>query len=71
MKTQKEIVIEKLLNEGKIDNFYCIHHYILRLGAIIHQLRNEGWEIISEWGEGREKKNMYYVLVKAPELKLF
>lgn len=58
--TQKQIVIDKLKEEGRVDNFWAFHNYILRLGAIIHGLREDGWEIDGRYGEGNHSKNFIY-----------
>lgn len=67
--TQRQVVINKLRQEGKISNFWAFHNYILRLGDIIFRLRSEGWEIKGEYGEGGERKNFIYTLVSEPEPK--
>lgn len=65
-KTQYEIVKEKLGRDGYVSNFWAISHYILRLGAIIKVLRDEGIEIEGMFGaklkdapKGHDK-NFYY-----------
>lgn len=70
-KTQKELVIDKLNLDGHVSNFWAIEHYMLRLGAIIHDLKNDGWDFETSWGENNEKKNFYYKVIKKPDLKLF
>lgn len=65
--TQKEVVENMLREHGEVDNFWAFHNYILRLGAIIHTLRQEGWEIEGMYGKERGfdrafHKNYYYVL---------
>lgn len=67
--TQRQVVINKLREEGKVENFWAYHNYILRLGAIICDLRADGWEILGDYGEGRDKKNFVYTLVSEPEPK--
>lgn len=68
---QKQKVINKLELDGHVSNFWAIENYILRLGAIIHRLKQKGWEFDTKWGEGNERKNFYYYVSKKPELKLF
>lgn len=42
-KTQSDIVLEILRRDGKIDNFYVMNNKIsIRLGAIIHSLKEKG-----------------------------
>ena len=70
-KTQKDIVVDKLNEEGAVDNFWALSHFILRLGAIIHSLKADGWEFDGHFGEGHERKNYIYKATKKPELRLF
>lgn len=64
MKTQKQRVIEKLLEKGKVDNFWAFHNYILRLGAIICELRQQGIEITTHYKNIKGHKNCIYELVE-------
>ena len=70
--TQKKIVIEKLLRSGEVDNFWAISNYILRLGAIIYDLKKEGWEFRTGFGkkfgyDSKNNKNFYYILKRRPK----
>lgn len=62
MMSQKQKVLEKLIDDGYVDNFWAIRNFILRLGAIIYNLRKEGYNIRGEYGEGKDKKNYFYYL---------
>lgn len=64
--TQKDWVINKLKTNGHVDNFDAFHNYILRLGAIIHGLREDGWEIDGRYGEGNHSKNFIYTWMNKP-----
>lgn len=64
MKTQQQRVIEKLLEKGKVDNFWAFHNYILRLGAIIWGLRQQGIEITTHYKNIKGHKNCVYELVE-------
>ena len=57
-RTQEDRVIGKLRVDRVVDNFWAIDGYILRLGAIIHDLRCDGWEISGSFGKklGYEEK---------------
>lgn len=68
--TQKQKVINRLREVGYVDNFWAIQNYMLRLGAIIHDLTKEGW-IFAErsFGDGKEKKNYYYYVTNDPGLQ--
>lgn len=70
--SQKQKVIDHVLEKGGASNFWAIDNYILRLGAIIHELQQEGWEFEGKYGKelGKERKywkNYYYFLKKVPE----
>jgi len=68
-KTQKEKVIDKLREDGSVNNFWAIGHYILRLGAIICSLKKDGWKFHGEFGIGKDRKNYFYKVIKSPEPK--
>jgi len=64
--TQKTKVKNRILEVGYVDNFWAIGNYILRLGAIVYQLRREGMRFRGAFGKelGKERaqwKNYYYV----------
>lgn len=42
-KTQKQIVINQLLENNEISRNWCLQNYISRLSAIIYTLEKEGW----------------------------
>lgn len=74
--TQREVVLKKLIEEGTVDNFWAFHNYILRLGAIIHGLRHEGYEIDGMFGkeyglQPSEWKNYIYILKNKPVVDTF
>jgi hypothetical protein len=60
MKTQEQKVKERLKEVGYADNFWAISNYILRLGAIMCQLKKQGWEFKGEFGTGKDRKNYFY-----------
>jgi len=64
---QKERVKNRIEEVGYVDNFWAIQNYILRLGAIIHDLRQEGMKLDGAFGKelGKDRqlwKNYYYTL---------
>lgn len=65
-KTQKDIVIQLLRENGNVSNFWAFNNYILRLASIISNLRKEGWEIETEYEGTVGKKNCKYILIKEP-----
>lgn len=73
--SQQERVLEKLNRDGEVNNFWAIEHYILRLGAIIHQLSKEGMQFKRAYGKelGKEQrlwKNYYYIKLENNQDKL-
>ena len=64
--TQKQVIEDKLRDEGQVDNFWAFHNYILRLGAIIYSLKEDGWIIGGHFGEGHNRKNFIYTLIAEP-----
>lgn len=70
-KTQEDVVVEKLMLDGHVSNFWAMENYILRLGSRINDLKKKGWIFETKWGEGSERKNYYYILKVAPTPTLF
>lgn len=70
-KTQKERVKDRLADVGYVDNFWAIKNYILRLGAVIAELKREGYKFYTTWGEGSEKKNYHYYSADHTQKDLF
>lgn len=64
MITQKDKILKKLNESGMIDNFWAIRNGVLRLGARIHDLKREGFLFTEKYGEGTNRKNFYYFLIK-------
>lgn len=64
MKTQKQRILAILQTKGSVSNFWAFHNYILRLGAIIKTLRDEGYDISGayEVKKGKKTKNFVYTL---------
>ena len=70
-KTIQQIVEERVLETGAVDNFWCIDNRITtRLGAVICRMRDEGWHFDDEKsGYINVTKNWRYVLKQAPAPK--
>lgn len=60
--TQKQKVINRFNEVGYVDNLWAIDNYMLRLGAIIHDLKKDGLKFVGKFGTGKNKKNYYYYL---------
>jgi hypothetical protein len=74
--TQKLKVKNRIEEIGYVDNFWAIESYILRLGAIIYELRKEGYDFMGAFGKemGKDKplwKNYYYTAIKKPEREVY
>lgn len=65
-KSQTQKVVDHLLATGSVNNFWAMENYILRLAAVIHDLRKDGWEFGGHYGEGHNEKNWYYDVVHNP-----
>lgn len=63
--TQIDRVKKRLRERGVIYRNECLRVYISRLGAIINQLKNEGWEFEAEHWRGDYR----YFLKKAPPIQ--
>ena len=53
MKTQNQIIKEKLLKDGKVTTPWAIQRYIIRLGAIVYRLKQAGYNIVTGKQIGR------------------
>ena len=68
---QREIVEKRISEVGYVDNFWAMQNYILRLGAIMCQLKKSGVRFSGDYGKalGKDKefwKNYYYTIDKTP-----
>jgi hypothetical protein len=76
MKTQREIILERINITGEVSRDFALRNFISRLGAIIDKLKSEGYEFDAYYQDyidngGRPAKDYVYKLLKRPELKLF
>ena len=58
--SQEKRVLSRLNLKGKVDNFWAIKNYILRLGAVIHNLKAMGIKTKGAYIPGT--KNYQYTL---------
>jgi hypothetical protein len=65
-KTQEQIVIEQLKQNGFITRNWCLQNYISRLGAIICDLNKKGWDIQGDWIKTEHSKDYKYHLISHP-----
>jgi hypothetical protein len=74
-KSQKDFVIKQLLEKGKISRNFALKNYISRLGALIFDLKEEGWDFVtytvdSPKPDGSKGKNFVYEVTKCPFKKI-
>ncbi|MEI6532476.1 MAG: hypothetical protein WCO06_01410 [Candidatus Roizmanbacteria bacterium] len=62
--SQKQIIKNKLLEKGEVDNLWAINNGMWRLSDIILHLRREGMNIKTIYMEEGVGKNCHYRLVK-------
>lgn len=73
-KSNEDKVIYILLQQGYIDNYYCVDTRLtLRLSDIIFHLKNKGWkfdEDKSGYINSKQPKNWYYIVSFCPFKKV-
>ena len=62
IKTQLQIIVDKLNQDGEVSRNWCLERYITRLGSRIYDLRKSGWMFDVE----RRKGDYIYVLLSKP-----
>lgn len=65
--TQSQWVKEQLEEHGFITRNECLKKYISRLGAIICELKKEGYMFTSEFQTTPYGKDFIYTLISKPE----
>lgn len=66
MKIQRDRVIIKLRRDGYVSRNEALRNYISRLGAIICDLKKDGWDFETK----REKGDYVYKVIRSPEKKI-
>ena len=61
--SQREIVLRELKDKGEVTRNWCLSNHISRLGAIICNLKKEGYEIEAIRGI-RRSDDYKYILIK-------
>lgn len=65
--SQSEWVVKQLLDKGKISRNFALKNYISRLGAIIQDLEENGWEFNAHYIPSDNKgRNYVYEVIKCP-----
>lgn len=67
--TNKDRIIKRLRETGAVDNFWAVNNKVsLRLGAVIHVLKQEGWNF-TNGGYIPGTKNWEYRVIESPKEK--
>ena len=64
--SQKEKIIEQLKINNYVSRNWCLKNYISRLGAIIWQLKKEGWDFNANFFKYNGGKDFRYYVIKMP-----
>jgi len=64
--TQEQWVKKQLKEKGSVTRNEALRTYISRLGAIICDLKKEGWDIEGKWLKTDHGKDFVYTLVSRP-----
>ncbi len=67
-KTQEQWVKNQLRTTGRVSRNGALQNYISRLGAIIHDLNKNGWNIVGDFEKIEHGKDYIYHLVSAPHV---
>lgn len=65
--TQEKWIIEQLRENGSISRNKCLRNYISRLGAIIFQLKEKGWEFEGDYVKTDFGRDYIYKVKSKPE----
>lgn len=66
---QKQWAIDQLNKYGEVSRNGALQNRITRLGAIICDLNQNGWEIVGEWVKHDKGKDYVYFLKGKPKKK--
>lgn len=69
-KSQEQFVIGQLNLNGYISRNLCLQERITRLGAIVCDLKEKGWEFDAKYVKENGGKNYYYYVTKTPLKKI-
>lgn len=69
-KTQEKRIIDRLLQFGYITRNECLKNYISRLGAIICDLKKEGWDFEGKFIKKNGGQDFVYTVTKCPFKKV-
>jgi len=64
--TQEAFVISELEKWGEISRNTCLKNFITRLGAIVCDLKEQGWVLEGEYRKTEHGKDYVYRLISKP-----
>ena len=70
MKTKKDWVIKQLLDNGRIGRNECLANYISRLGAVICDLKTEGFDFEAKYIKNNGGRDYVYTMTDCPFKKV-
>ena len=65
--SQKQQVIRQLKENGEVSRNWALSNYISRLGAIIFDLKEEGWDLRGVWLKTEHGRDFIYEVVSTPK----
>jgi hypothetical protein len=68
--SQKQQIINKLLDDGFVSRNWALQNYIGRLASRMTDLKDEGWEFRTENVEEHGGINFYYYVLNSPHKKV-
>lgn len=67
--SQEKWVIERLKTTGEVSRNGALQNYISRLGAIIYNLNQKGYNISGEWRKTENGRDFVYYLISEPTIQ--
>jgi len=62
-RSQRELILLHLKHKGKLSPLQALREYkCLRLAAVVHRLRSEGYKILTDWREQGSTRYAVYRL---------
>lgn len=65
--TQRELILEQLIQNGYVSRNWALQNYITRLANYIFNFKEEGWEFKSDYYLYEYGKDYRYVVTYAPK----
>ncbi len=65
--SQQDLIVKKLRENGSVSRNWALQNYISRLGAIICNLKKEGWDFSGEYVKNGSGKDFVYSVLNDPQ----